>query len=248
MALPLKQCYSLSLYFGNPVGVEPVLRNLLYAAKREAMEVIIVRRRSGSLFEGEEDRADGGLTVRYLESDAPSSLRLQDRIVQEIGERKVFRNAYCEAHGLQPTDPDALKEAFRYIQQHTRPLLILFERFLDFCKNADDACLGLLPTVFQQGAGYHYYFAACFYPDDGVKLSAESLMTAYNPEKMLLLFGGQFHRQGLDTLPGAYGQIRQVSESYNTCLMKYKGEYHQLRMPCGPLQRTEHDADDDGIF
>lgn len=154
VALPLKQWYSLSLYFGNPVGVGPVLHNLLYAAGREGMEVIVVRRRCGSLFEDDSgSRPDSGFpgTISFLESDAPSSILLQNRIVAEIGERKVFRNAYCEAHGLQPTDPYALKEAFRYIQKNTKPLLILFESFYDFCKNADDACPGASPDGVSAG-------------------------------------------------------------------------------------------------
>ena len=247
IALPFKQMYSLSLYFGNPVGVAPVLRNLLYAADANDMEVLLLKKTLGSRFEGP-DAIPVSRNVTLMSCTEADSVTLWNRLAQEIGTRKVHRNAYCEAHGLQPTDADAMQQASRYIRRHTRPLLVLFESFHDFCKNADDSCLKILPTIFQQGAGYNYYFAACFYPDDAAKLSSEALMSAYNPEKMLLLFGGQFHRQGLDLLPAPYSGIRKVSATYNTCLMKYKGAYNQFRMPCGPLEETEFDADDDAIF
>lgn len=252
VALPLKQFFCLSLYFGNPVGVIPVMDNFLYAAHRECMEVIIVKRKKGSIFEsqnGKESSQREQTKVSYIECIPEDSVTLWKRLAEEIQKRKVFRNEYCEKNGLEELESsETMERAAKYIRKHTSPLLIIFESFLDFCKNADDSCLSIFPSIFKGGKGYNFYFIGCYMPGDADALAADLMHQVFQEKNIQMLFGGQFHRQGIVGLPVEYQNVRKVSASYNKCLLQYRSRIYPLHMPCGILKKTEQDNDDEPII
>lgn len=245
VAIPLQQLFCMPLYFGNPSGVAPVLGNLIAGAKREGARFIVVKKLENSLF-GREIPVDSSMEV--IDCTQANSVALWQRLAQEIQKRKVFRNEYCTQHGLEPTDPKTMVKAAPYIRENTRPLFVIFERFYDFCIEADPSCKEVMPTIFQGGAGYNFYFLNCYYPDDADRISSNVMHTAFLSGRTGLFFGGQFSRQSLITLPREYQIISNVSKNYNRGIMYYRDQAYTIQMPCGPLEEPVTDADMESIF
>lgn len=264
VALPLKQFYSLSLYFGNPIGVKPVLNNFLCALRRAKARIYILRRSKDSVFPtvSEEDA-----NVKVMECTTKSILELQNLLVDEIGARKQIRNQYAAEHGIAPdtytpAETDSAeqrkrKEAVReelisasadYIAARTEEIVVWFESFYDFCAYSDETSAILYSAFFNGCKGYNINFIGCFYPNDAANISVPNLFRQFNPEQMLLLFGGRFDCQGLCALPTQYQSQRAVSKEYNRAVMQYRGQFYALSMPCGLLEKAEHDGEDDSIF
>lgn len=65
MALPLKQFSPLILYFGNPDSVIPVLRNFIFAGKREDAMIVFMKHPDESCFD------DLGVDAAVRAFDAP---------------------------------------------------------------------------------------------------------------------------------------------------------------------------------
>lgn len=248
ISIPLQQLYCMSLYFGNPRGIAPVMQNLLYAAKRDHMLVFFVKRAGESI-------ADASFVVQnqeveFIDCTAEKLDALLVRINSEVLERKQHRNKYCEQEGLPVQAVESMQKAAPYIRAHTVPLLIIFERYLDFCKAASDSCLKNFPVIYQMGKGYNFYFMGGFYPEDGNAVSTEMLAQSFvKRDDFLLLFGGQFSKQPLDpALPSEYRRSVKPIPEYNKLLMKYRGSYHKLVMPCGELILHGDGSDDDDII
>lgn len=246
VALPLKQFYALSLYFGNPNGVAPVVHNILHAAAREQMRVLIVKRLHHSMFASP---CSGPVpAAEFFEATSQGIDRLWKLMAEEIGARKRLRNEYAQRNGISLEYPGLMQSAAPYIAKNSRPLLILMESFYDLAVHADEAGRTVLSAIFQSGRGYHYYMAGCFYPDDAAALTGNVLYQSFNPDQMNLFFGGQFHRQGLQRLPQQYQSLERVSPLYNRGLMNYRGQVYPFWMPCGPIQVNRIDEDDAPIF
>ena len=60
VSLPLKQMFTTAVYFGNKLGIAPVMDNLLYAYCAEHMELLIVKRSHGTLFAEDSERVRFG--------------------------------------------------------------------------------------------------------------------------------------------------------------------------------------------
>lgn len=245
VSLPLKQLGCLSMYFGNPVGIAPVLQNVLSTCQREQMEVIIFRRKNGSIFECDRE---SNPSVTLLNCIAEDTTKLFNRMCEETKTRVSFRNAYCESNNIDKTRADANALAFDFIRSKTRGLLVLFESFSDFCMNADEVSRKAFSPFFQQGKGLNYYFLGCFYPNDAIAISANPLMKGFNPDKLIMLFGGQFDKAGLITLPYEYNKVTAKAAQYNNSLMHYYEKFEAVQMPCGKLLEDSTPEDDAPIF
>lgn len=247
IAVPFQQLYALSVYFGNPDGIAPVLDNFLTAAAREQMDVWIVRRKHGSLFSDSAAPKNGMYDLHLLDCTEENLNLLWKVLVEKITERKQLRDAYCREHQLSPQQENVMSRAAPYLRRHAEPILILFESFADFCKTADGDCLQIYPTLFTGGRGYHYYFISCFYPGDRAAVNTELLFQKYNPDQLLLLMGGQFDQQPLTNLPKEYAEIQNMS-AYNRFLLQYQGKIHPMIMPCGTVQDVQRDPDELPLF
>ena len=245
ISLPLQQMLRMSLYFGNPSGVAPVLRNLLYAADRDNMKVLVIKRVSESLFSGANALRCRDMEV--LDCSEESSMTLVKRMMQEILSRKIYRDQFCQMNGLSPQGPNTMRRAASYIRQHTQPLLVLFESFVDFSKSAADACLKNMPDLLEKTQGYNFYFVGCFDPGDSERITIDRMSQVFNKEPLAMFFGGQLNKQGITMLPAQYRGIDKPDPAYNKALLLYKNAYHKIHMPCGVLEKDNTDPDERDI-
>ena len=63
-----------------------------------------------------------------------------------------------------------------------------------------------------------------------------------------MLHGGQFHRQGLVSLPMEYRNITKPSSRISACVMQYHGELYPLSMPCTVVEDRNMNPDDADII
>ena len=252
VALPFQQMYSLSLYFGNPAGVRPVLMNLTIAARHNNMDMIFVRREYDTLLDSAtvasvKEGYEGTCTVLDCTPEGISSLN--DLLYEEIRSRNVFRDEFCSSHSIPETEKGRAQKAARYIRSRTRPLFVLFESFTDLCKlKLEEEVVGELTTFLSRTKGYNLYFAGCFYAEDEGNISVNPIMKCYNRDELLMLFGGRYDKQILTNLPMDFRRIEQINPKYDRYLLKYRGNYFTVKMPCGSLDASDVDSDEAAII
>ena len=252
-AIPFKQLHSISIYFGNPVGIRPVLDNILFSAKQNGMELIIIKKASESIFSGVEQAVEAQYPydVTFIEPSLSGLQQLQERLVDEIVKRNVFRDEYCEEHGIPSSDAGRIKKAETYIKENTTPILVLFEGFGDICRLERTEEIQTFKQVYEvffgKTKGYNIYFTACFYPEDeNVRVSP--FMKNYNQQHFALLFGGKYSRQCvIENIPLDLRRIDKIEPRYDLFIMNYRDELYNMRMPCGELQTGTEDPDDVAI-
>lgn len=252
ISMPLKQLYCMSVYMGNGRDITTLMKNYLFAAAREQMELFIVKRKDNSIFEKEDiqkvwqDACE--LKSTFFTSTTESIEQLVLNIYKLICERKPVRDEFCEKNGLPKLGNDTMKKCFYYMKAKTRPVMILFESFREFCTEISQETRNVLEKIFTDGRGYNYYFMGCYYPDDAAALRSDSLHIAFNKEGFTLLHGGQFHRQGLVNLPAEYRSITKISQKTGSSIMQYHGEIYPIWMPCGIMEEKCEDPDDEEII
>lgn len=249
IAIPLQQLHTMSMYFGNPIGVSTVIFNVLSAFRREDAEVIILRRGSGTVFDrsGEEAlRTLYGERCSIWDTTAENVTKLFELLVTDyIPKYRVsHRNEYCALHGIPATDKGRTIKAAKYIRSKTKPLLVLFESFADLITADKEA---VLADVFDMLRGFNIYFAGCFYPEDASG-SANRVFRAFSKDDFSLLFGGQFHKQWITSIPSEFRSMEKVNPNYNRFVMKYRSACHRMVMPCGELVSTDADPDEKDII
>lgn len=254
VALPLKQMYDLSVYFGNPEGVAPVLRNILSAAGKSGMQITVLRRKTDSVFAASDSEAvppELRSSIRMMDCVPESVKELDEFYLGEMKERNKIRDEYCAAQGIPLTEKGRVKtrRAAGYLREHTVPVLLLIESFADLCAlEMTDVQKGEFSAFFSQTKAYNFYFIGGFYPDDPGSLSGEMLMAAFNREELLLFFGGRYDKQRMTNLPGDYKRIEKVNPKYDRFVMKYRDEYYPMYMPCGSLKKENVDPDEEPII
>ena len=89
------------------------------------------------------------------------------------------------------------------------------------------------------------YYTAFYAPGEN---STEDTAKAFNPQKHILLMGGQYDKQNLvPKLPDEMRKKIQPEPFYNKGLMVYNGNGYPIQMPCGDL-RVKEDPDFESIF
>ena len=266
VSLPLKQMFTTAVYFGNKLGIAPVMDNLLHAYCAEHMELLIVKRSHGTLF------ADDSERVRVLRERTDATFLnctiedidvLLDRLLQTQAERLALRKEYVRLNHLDVTDPDNTMNAFDYIHERTKPLMVIFESYYEVSKELNIGQVQQLSALLEakgpnednseeslrrRGRGYNIYYTACFLPNEYVKVAAQTSMgECFNPQKFTLLFGGQLDKAGLVVLPKTYMSVTAPAERYNRFVMHYNGKLTGMMMPCGELLKAEEDPDEVAI-
>lgn len=266
VAMPLKQMFTTSIYFGNKLGIAPVTDNLLQACCAEKMELVIVRRSRGSLFDKDSPRVEQlrQKTKVTLLDPLPEDLdTLTDILMEEMTRRSGLKKAFVEQHHLDGTNPDDLELAFSHVCTNTRPLMVWFEGYYDMAIRLNEVQATKLSVLLQargandddspemvrrRGIGYNIYYVCCFLPGEYSKLDIQTKMAkCMNPQKFTLMFGGLLSRSGLLDLrlPAQYKEKGQKPlAEYDRFLMHYNDTFTELLMPCGKLVRAEVDPDD----
>jgi hypothetical protein len=249
VALPFQQWHSISLYFGNPKGVAPVLSNLLTAAEHCGMEVIAVKRSSGSVLDeigGNSELTKARPCVSGVLSCTEEGIAsLSERILSEINSRNVLRDEYCARLGIPETVSGRSRKAAKYIRANSKPLLVLIERFSDLCAlELDEVLSGKLGVYFNQMFGYNIYFAAGFYPDDDSRITLHKLMKVYNRSELMLLFGGRYNKLPMLGSSVPLSQADRMDSDLHQFILRYQMEYYTMAMP-GVRAVTESDDPDE---
>ena len=252
IVLPFQQMYALSVYFGNPAGVRPVIENLIYAGRHNNSDLLVMRRASESVFDTEFQRSvTEGYPgkVELIESSEEGLRRLDDILIDEITNRNVFRDEYSAANNIPLSENGRARKAAKYIRARTKPLIILLESFGDFCRlEKDETMVAEISALISKTRGYNIYFIGCFYPNEEGNINNNPLLKCFNKEELYLLFGGQYDKWILPGLPMDYKRIDKINPLYDRYLLKYKGEYYTLQMPCGELNGNIEDPDEASII
>lgn len=249
IAIPLQQLHTMSMYFGNSIGVMPVIFNILSAFHREQAEVIILRRTSGTIFDKSGEmklQALCGDCCSIWDTTAENVPKLFDLLVTEyIPKNRVpYRDEYCELNGIPATDKGRTIKAAKYIRSKTTPLLVLFESFADMVAADKNA---VFKHVFGMLRGFNVYFVGCFYPEDE-SFSVSQVFRSFSQDDFSLLFGGQFHKQWITSIPSEFRSMDKVNDNYNRFIMKYRNGCHRMVMPCGELISADLDPDEKEII
>lgn len=256
VAVPLQQLHSMSLYFGNTDGIRPVFKNIIYAAEFNKMNLLVVKKAYESIFETDEisDYLEKNFSgnINYYDSTQDGLELLKDKIMQEIAERNVYRDKFCEENGIPNTLKDRVRKAEKYIRANTTPLLIVFEGMGDICRLERTEKIQVLEAVFQQffdrTKGYNMYFLAGFYPEDR-DVNTSLFKKSYNKQEFSLAFGGRYDKQCvIDQLPIDFRTMDKSNPKYDRFILKYRDEIYTMRMPCGELTVAEIDPDDAPII
>ena len=253
ISMPFQQLYHISVYFGNPSGVKPVFSNFIEAARYTDMSLAIVRRQSGTVFEGEglkQIQSTFGARLRLFDETETALMEFGNYLVEEISQRNVFRDEYSRMNGIPLTEKGRAKRAIRYIRERTKPCMILFESFAGFCQLIEDeAVQAEMTALLTRTQGYNMYFIAGFYPNQNASISRHALMQAFNEEEVAMLFGGQYDKQSAVTnLPTEYRRIENINPKYDRFLLKYRGNYHSMMMPCGDISEDAVEPDEASII
>jgi len=249
--LPFLQFTKLALYFGNETGFKPVIGNLLYVAKRENARIIVVKKNRDSLFSCNSNDFLRELGIDVVEgygTNADDLSALMNLIKSEVLVRKQYRNEYFEQKGIvldgvTAPDADTMREAYKYIRTRSTQTWVVFESFIDFVNNVDDVSRPMYDAFFENIIGYNIFFFGCFRPGDTNKMQYNSLLTKFMTDANSLLFGGQYDKQGLISLPSNYCKMTEPLEDYSRTILSYRNNVYPLIMPCGELLETEIDID-----
>lgn len=249
VAIPLQQLFTMGLYFGNPLGVKPVIFNIVSAFCRENADVLIFRRNAGTIFDRQVEeevaaRFGNHCSIKSIDADAPQKLfefLIKDFIPQT---RVPYRNEYCEKYGIPETDKGRTIKAAKYIRSRTTPLFIMFESFADWVAADKSAAFA---DVFTKLKGFNIYFAGCFYPKDE-SVAMNSVFRSFAKEDFALLFGGQFHKQWVTNLSLEFKKMEKPNPNYNRFVMKYHNDCYKMVMPCGELLEANGDPDEQDII
>lgn len=251
ISMPLKQLYCMSVYMGNMKHVSALMKSYLCAVKKEKMQLFLVKKRGNSIFDQEplnQYLNTDPDSITYFESTKEGCEQLGMKIYELICQRKEIRNEFCEQSGLSRTGANTMQQCFHYMQERTAPVMTVFESFRDFCTNIAPDMRAVMEKIFTDGRGYNYYFMGCYYPDDAASLRSDSLHTAFNKDGFALLYGGQFHRQGLVSLPLDYRNVTKASQKAGSCILQYHEEIYPIWTPCGTVEKRCDDPDDEPII
>lgn len=248
IALPLKQYSLLSLYFGNPVGTVPIIKNILYAAQRENMELWIIKRKKNSIF----DNRDGdGICVETLKNAdcLPFSTEnvnlLQNALLGVMSQRKEFLQNYFAEHNMNDAEEDSFVRAFPALYGSSTPILVLIESVADVCSALNAFSMIGFRDLLLRAAKRNIYIVGCFDPDAPRELSNNSLFSLFS-QKEVLLFGGNLGNQTLCVVPDSLKAIKHLP--YNVALMQYHAQSYSLLMPCGEVENAEIDEELRNVF
>lgn len=251
-AIPLQQLYTTSIYFGNPIGVRPVISNFLAAFSRENADVFLVRRITGTIFDREMNKLVQSLfpnRSKYYDCSPDDFDALYTAIVENIQTTKMpYRDAYCKANGISAKDQGRTKKAGRYIRQNTTPLFVFFESFTDFLGTEISKDLKTeFSNLFSKIKGYNVYFFGCFFPENE-NAASNPVFRAFSQEDFAMLFGGVFQKEWITAISPELKRMEKVNPNYNRFILKYHNECYRMHMPCGTLISNENDPDEADII
>lgn len=250
VALPLSQFDYLSLYFGQNIGIEPVLNNFVYALKRDNLNLVVLKKKSMSLF----DESMPEMITFEINEDGIDQFK--KTIEKDLQERSDLLISYCnrnhvDLQSIDNADNEEYKKAFDYMQSNKPATVILIESMAEFClfvKNKQEKDVDYAKQLMRltaRAAVLDIKTLACFYPGEMQQLSSD-FYNKFWSRKTILLFGGNYTKQ--DLVNAAMITPPEVPLNYNVASMLYRDEIHSLFMPCGKLKQNEENDESASIF
>lgn len=180
VAIPFQQLNSISVYIGNRDGTAFVISKMLYAARFAGMNVHIVHKKSGSVFDNVSflKEVDPDNKFVHYKCISEEINILNEKLISMFSERTPLRKKICSKLGIgegleEWSAPDAIKQWRKYLRKDTQPVLVFFESMLDFELTVSPEQVGNYKTNFTMSKGYNIYYCGCFYSDDQVLLKKE---------------------------------------------------------------------------
>lgn len=250
IVLPLRQFSCLPVYFGNPKGIKKVLDNILYRSKREGMKRYIITKKTKSVLNTVCDDC-----TEVFSSEFQEIVKLVHALSKEIAPRTGFYKEFCAEHDLDFREDESAREAHAYMAEKTQPILILFENFAEFYQeinreNKEERAtfIGFFEQVLKMASRDNLYVVGGFGQGEAIRLEGEALLDAFRKDGITLLFGGNYHRQGLvEELPIDLCRVNKELP-YNRFMLQYRGNVYAMQMPCGSMKQTYKYEDDQAII
>lgn len=238
VALPLRQFSTLPVYFGNSLGVEEIFGNFLDTAMKQGMSIHLLEAKA-SRMKGIENREE----LRQIPCKAEKIEEYLSELTDEMIKRRKIYLDFCEKEGFAPGLSRSGLAAHSYMEEQTRSILIVIERFADFM-NLMENQTSSIAQIFQIAKRCNIYFVGGFYPQDAEKLLANTAYKRFLQDEMALLFGGCFDRAGL--IRGLSPEFLNIKKEipYNRFAFQYRGGIYSMQMPCGILQSAYLHEDD----
>lgn len=276
VAIPLQQLNHMSVYIGNNDQAELILQNILTGSIKNKMSIVFFKRQNGSnlpkLQKEFEKNAD--LSIETFECNLESVKKLIDHLNALVVERTAIRKEYCEKEAIGDwKEKESIKKWRKDMRVRTEPVMIVIESMVDFQICLDAETCGILKTYMDLGIGYNIYYCALYYASDAdvmerardqidnmytdkeeidtrkreLRQVADTITNSFNPDKFVLLFGGQFDKQRIIRLPFKYSGMTSVlsRNDYDKFVMHYNEKLVEMRMPCGDLESANRDQDDE---
>lgn len=248
IALPLKQLATMSVYFGKSEGTVPVWSNLLYAAKKNQMDIYIIPRKDKSYFSKErKDAISSDLfdDEVLIHPDVANLSMFWKRLMKEITIRKDVLQEYCTEHNLQTDQEDIVNLSYRHMMDHTVPVMIIIENMADFSSTLDTNTALVYNRIFEVCHKLNIRVIAGYEPEDHQTGEQSIVYNSFNTNGTVMLFGGRFDGQNIVSLPGQTDDKLQ----FNRCIIRHRGKLHALVMPCGEIaEEDQPDEDESDIF
>ena len=182
--------------------------------------------------------------MRIFSTEANSLADFRNALMGEINSRRSLIKEY-EA-SLNCSEEEIQRQCFEFAQEKTTPLMIVVENFADLCNRVDGISALMLDKCFSMTHYCNIYVVAFFEPDDYKNIGQRTLYYGFNPDRNVLLLGGQFDRQDICEMPQQLVIAKKLQ--FNTGLMSYKDNYYPILMPCGEVQTETVDEDEKDIF
>lgn len=184
-----------------------------------------------------------GESIRKIACKEEELITYLSELTNELQERRAIYLAFCAQNNLVPGLIRSGLAAHSYMEEQTRPILIVIERFADFMSLMESQTSSIT-QIFQIAKRCNVYFIGGFYPRDAEKLWGNIAYKRFLQDEMTLLFGGCFDQAGL--VQGMSPEFFNIKKEllYNRFAFQYRGNMYSMQMPCGTLQSAYLHEDD----
>ena len=239
IALPLKQFSTLGIYFGNPIGKQKIIDNLMFAAQNENMELWVIKKSKNSIFANDKLDISKCKDADELVCSQENIRILQTALLSVMtNQRDVLEKYYSENNLIE--NIDSFAKAYGTLNELTKPIMLFIDSISEFCENTSDFLLMGFSNLFSKAKFRNVYIIGCMEPNDDENNLNNELVSVFAKGESLL-FGGNFDKQKVYSLPEGVRYMKQIP--YNTAVFQYRKKWFDLLMPCGNIEEEFVDED-----
>lgn len=242
IALPLKQYTLLSIVFGKKFGKEIIVNNLLKAAQKENMDICVLKSRSNSVFDEVID-INSFSEAESLTFSNENVETLIKALYNTMVPRRKDLDEFFSKNEIDENADEFNLSGYKYLRERTKPIFLLLENVVDL--HVFPNFYDMLKDLFAVASRRNVYIVGCFDWDSATLNFRDSVINLFS-KKDIILFGGNYNKQSLCEIPSTFKNVKNVP--YNVGVMKYRGNFHPIFMPCGGVAENIVDTDLFDIF